>query len=438
MRTAKDNLWLEGTYDPAPPIMGEHETDVAIIGGGLTGLAAAYFIKRCFPEKRIIVLESEFIGYGSSGRNTGIVSITPGNSIAPLLKKHGLERTSQVQRLAFKSVALVEELIREHHIDCDYDKPGRIILAESSKAARLLEKEADACGRIDVRAILLDSGRVREFIGCVNPVLGLLTPDEGTINPVKFVRGLKKVVESSGVEVYEHSRCDCVEPGPVISVYTPTGRVRARDIVLATNAYSNPLGLFRHKVLPFYVYNIATEPLSRQQMDAFHWSGRVPVFNHKNLFWTLRLTADNRLVFIEVDAPYFYNVDRDYSHRPREYKSHHRLLTKMFPFLRGIKITHQWGGRLGMTLDFLPSIGRMGKHGNIYYSMGYNGHGVAFSQVAGKMIAGLMAGEESELTDNMLINRSLWGIPSASVSYFASNGYKLYFKLCDWLMDIGK
>ena len=110
----------------------------------------------------------------------------------------------------------------------------------------------------------------------------------------------------------------------------------------------------------------------------------------------------------------------------------------MFPFLKDIKVEYQWGGRIGLTFDFLPSVGRTGKHDNIYYSMGYNGHGVAFSQLAGQMIAALMADERSEITDHTLINRKLLGVPSASLSYLGINAYKLYYKLYDQLLDIGE
>jgi glycine/D-amino acid oxidase-like deaminating enzyme len=214
--------------------------------------------------------------------------------------------------------------------------------------------------------------------------------------------------------------------------------VRARDVVLATNAYANPLGLLHHRVMPFHVYNIVTEPLSDARMAEFGWPGRENVYNARTLFWTMRPTADNRLLFIENDALYFRDIHRDHSHRPSEYRSHHRKLLELFPFMKEVRITHQWGGRIGMTLDSLPSIGRTARHGNVYYGMGYNGHGLAFAQLAGKMIAALMAEERSELTDHALIGRRLKGVPSASLAYLGINAYKLYYKLLDrWLAGGG-
>ena len=438
MRTAKDNFWLDTPYEAGPALAGDHETDVAIIGGGFTGVASAYFMKKRFPEKRILVLESDFIGFGSSGRNQGIAPGMFANSALFLKKTHGIEKTVGLQRLANQALSLVEDLIKEHDIDCDYEKTGRLLVAENGKATKLLEQEAKACEEVGARATWLGREEVRSRFGGLQALAGLYYPDEGQLNPAKLVRGMKNVVERLGVEVYEHSRCTHIEPGPAAYLYTPLARVRAANIVIATNAYSNPLGLFRHKVLPLYVYNIATEPLTQEQMDQFHWTGRVPVLNQKNLFWMLRLTADNRLVFIDNDALHFYHVDRDYSHRPAEYRSHYKLLLQKFPFLKGIKMTHQWGGRIGITLDFVPSIGCTGKYHNVYYSMGYNGHGLTLTHLAGKMLAELMAGEKTDLTDHMLINKRIFGVPSASITYLGINAYKSYFKISDYMLAMGK
>jgi hypothetical protein len=117
-------------------------------------------------------------------------------------------------------------------------------------------------------------------------------------------------------------------------------------MVLATQAYPNPLKPFHYRVLPFYVYNIATEPLSPRQMDELQLPGRENTFNAENLYWAVRPRADNRLVFTECDALYFYHIDRDHGHRPRAYERHQRLLLEKFPFLEGIRVTHRWGDGL--------------------------------------------------------------------------------------------
>jgi glycine/D-amino acid oxidase-like deaminating enzyme len=416
-------------------LWGDHEADVVIIGGGFTGLSSAYFIKQRFPSRKVMVLEKEFVGYGSSGRNTGISGATLGHSLLRLKKKFGAERIAPLQRLATQSFSLVEELIREHSISCDYKRSGLLILARNLRGARMLEQEKGACDEAGLGATLLDGAQASAHFGALKAEAALSHSAQGMLNPARFARGMKRVVESLGVEVFENSHCITLEPARRILVSTSAGRIAADAAVIATNAYPDPLGLFRHKVMPFYVYNIATEPLTPGQLERFGWPGRNIVFNTKRIFWVLRLTADNRLVFIYNDARYFHDIGADYSHCPSDYLSHYRLLLELFPFLEGIKLSHAWGGRIGMTLDFLPALGRAGEHGNIYYSAGYNGHGVAFSQLAGKMIAALMAEEQSELTRNMLINRKLFGIASATLTYLAANGLKLAYKAHDRLHD---
>ena len=435
MRTARDNLWLDTSYVPGPMLWGEHEADVAILGGGYTGLGAAYFIKQRFPGKRVIVLESQYVGFGSSGRNSGGVSGILGHNYRNLKQKYGREQSAQLQRLITQSFAVVDELTREHNIACDFERTGRMLVAETERQKRRLEEEIEASQEIGGAAIWLEKQEARSRLGSVDVQAAVRYPNEGIADPVKFLRGMRRVVASLGVEVYERSPCTHIEPGQELSLFTPGGTVRAQAMVLATQAYPNPLKLFHYRVLPFYVYNIATEPLSPRQMDELRLPGRENTFNAQNLYWAVRPTADNRLVFTECDALYFYHIDRDYSHYPRAYESHHRLLLEKFPLLEGVRVTHRWGGRLGITLDFLPSVGCTGRHGNIYYSIGYNGQGLCFGQLAGKMIAALMAGEKSELTTNMLINRRLFGVPSAPLAYAGSNGYKLQFRLWDRLLD---
>jgi len=438
MRTTRDNLWLDAHYEAGPALSGEHEADVAIVGGGFTGLASAYFIKRRLPKKRVMVLESEFIGYGSSGRNLGLTSSILGNNVLPVKKRQGIENTRRLHQLSLQSISLVEDFVKKFGIDCDYESTGVLDIVQTERELRLLESKAKAYEEIGVEFDWLDGEKLRSRFQGTRALAALYLPEDRIFNPAKLVRGLTRVAESVGVEVYEHSRCTAIDPGTSILLYTSLARVRAKEIVLATNAYSNPLGLFRYKVLPFYVYNTATEPLTQAQVDALGWPKREPVKNQKYLFWTVRLTADNRVALNDANALYFYDIERDYSYWPRAFRSHYDMLTSMFPSLEGVNITHQWGGRCGITLDFLPSIGCRGKYGNIYYSMGYNGHGVAFACLAGKMIAELLAGEKSELTDHPLINKSVFGVPSASLTYLVSNGYKKYFELYDRWLDKGE
>ncbi|MBI4767579.1 MAG: FAD-binding oxidoreductase [Deltaproteobacteria bacterium] len=438
MLRSKDILWLDVPYRAGPVLCGDQEVDVAIVGGGFTGLASAYFIKRRFPNKRIILLEAEFIGFGSSGRNSGGVAGNMGHNYSNLKKKFGTEKMMRLQHLMKQCVGLVEQLIQDHKIECDYERTGRLVVAETDRQAKRLEAELRDCQQAGAKVEWFDRIKARQQFGCLDLKAAIRYPDEGIIDPVKFLRGMKGVVESLGVDVYEHSRCLRMIPGSpassLIKLFTSGGSAVAKEAVLATNAYSDPLRLFRYKVLPFYIYTIVTEPLSQSQRDGFQFTGRGNVFGATNLYWARNLTADNRLNFIECDVFYYYNHEKDYSCRPKSFRREYDLMVRKFPFLKGIRVTHAWGGLIGVTLDFLPFIGRTGRHGNIYFSAGYNGCGLAPSQLAGKIIAALMAGEKSDLTDNVLIGRKPFYIPSAAVTYLGLKAYRSLFKLNDWFL----
>ncbi len=433
----KNIFWLDVPYNAGPVLWGDQEADVAIVGGGFTGLASAYFVKRRFPQKRVVVLEAEYIGFGSSGRNCGGVAGNMGHNYRNLMKKFGSEKTKQLQHLMIQCVDLVEELISEHKIECDYDRAGRLMVAETDAQAKRLEEEAKDCEQANAPVEWFEGPRAREQFGCLDIKAAVRYPNEGVMDPVKFLRGMKRVVESSGVEVYEHSRCIHMVPGNSTSrkvqIYTNAGRVIADEAVLAVNAFRDPLDHLRHKVLPLYVYVITTEPLSKSQVDAFQYSGgRGNVFGATNLYWARNLTADNRLVFNENEVFYYYDNEKDYSLRSSSFTRQYELMVRKFPFLKGIRVTHAWGGLIGITLDFLPFMGRTGLHGNIYYSAGYNGCGLAPSMLAGKIIAAMMAGEKSDLTDNVLISRRAFYVPSAPAMYLGINAYKALYKYYDW------
>lgn len=433
----KDIFWLDNSYSTGPILWGDQEADVAVVGGGFTGLASAYFIKRRFPKKRVIVLEAEHIGFGSSGRNCGGVAGNMGHNYSNLRKKFGTEKMMQLQRLMIQCVDLVEQLIREHKIECDYDRAGRLMVAETDAQAKRLEEEAKDGEQANAPVEWFEGPRAREQFGCLDIKAAVRYPNEGVMDPVKFLREMKRVVESLGVEVYENSRCVRMIPGTSTSrkilLYTNGGRVVADEAVLATNAFSDPLMLLRYKVLPLYVYVITTEPLSQSQLEAFqHPGGRGNVFGATNLYWARNLTSDNRLVFNENEVFYYYNNEKDYSQRAQSFQRQYDLMVKKFPFLKGIRMTHAWGGLIGITLDFLPFMGRTGMHGNIYYSAGYNGCGLAPAQLAGKIIAAMMAGEKSDLTDSVLIGRKALYVPSAPLMYLGINAYKALYKLYDW------
>jgi glycine/D-amino acid oxidase-like deaminating enzyme len=219
------------------------------------------------------------------------------------------------------------------------------------------------------------------------------------LNPAKFALGLKSVLETLGVEIFECTKVVSIQPGTTIKIETEFGNITSDAIVLATNAYSHRIGFFKNRIFPMATYIMATEPLREEQMSAIGWTGRQTMFDIRREGNYFRLTSDNRIVFGGGLSPYFYNnAISSGNYRP----SLDRLESDFYniwPQLQDVRITHKWGGTLAMTLDFHPTIGLRGAHKNIFYGVGYSGHGVSWSQLAGKIISQLYANEDTEFTN---------------------------------------
>jgi glycine/D-amino acid oxidase-like deaminating enzyme len=204
------------------------------------------------------------------------------------------------------------------------------------------------------------------------------------------------------------------------------GELSAPQLVLGLNAYAPKLGFFRDRVLPLCNYVIATAPLSPAQWEAIGWQHRQGISDMRVLFDYQRPTADGRIVIGGSDAPYFANDGLSSGNYKPAIEALTASLFTTFPQLEGLPIDHAWGGTMGFTLDFTPSVGVMGDDRNIFYGVAYNGEGVAFSQTAGRIIAELMAGETSELTELFVVNHQMPYLGPAAVRIVFERLYKWY------------
>ena len=275
-------------------------------------------------------------------------------------------------------------------------------------------------------ATLLQGKELEAEVRSPRYVAGLKFPYGGILNPAKLARGMKAVIEGAGVEVCERTLVLRVTPGKTHRVETELGEIRAPVLVLGLNGYAPQLGFFRDRVLPLCSYVIATEPLTPAQWDAIGWRHRQGIADMRVLFDYQRPTADGRIVIGGSDAPYFANDGLSSG----AYKPALHTLTKSlfttFPQLEGLRVDHAWGGTMGFTMDFTPSVGVMGEDKNIYYGVAYNGEGVAFTQTAGRIIAELMAGGESELTKLCVVNHRMPYLGPAVVRLLFERLYKWY------------
>lgn len=420
-----DNFWFKtaGLENEKinEPLRGSHFADIVIIGGGYTGLSAAYNIYHKFPDKKIMVLEGACCGYGASGRNGGFciaTSMIDENCKDAASRKKNLKVTMQ-------GIDQIKEFINDYGLDCDFDEQGMLDTAMNASQVKILERECRILKEWGLEGEMLYGKDLEKEVKSPRYIAALKTNHGATLNPAKLVRGMKKIVEDLGVEIREQSLVTRVIPGKIHHVDTELGDVKAPVIVIATNAYSHKIGFFKNRLYPIYTYIIATEPLNKQQWDAIGWQNRQGIADCRTQFDYLIQSTDGRIIIGGADTKY-YNND---GIAPGNNKSVSELVLKelieIFPPLEGIKVDHAWGGPTAGTLDFYPSVGVMGRHKNIYYGVGYN-EGVPSAQTGGKMIAELMAGEKNEFTEHFIINRTMPYSGPVFMRYFFSILKKWY------------
>lgn len=377
---------------------GDLRVDIAIVGGGYTGLWTAYALKRADPSLRVAVCERETVGFGASGRNGGWCSALFAGSRDATARAHGRDAVVAMQRAMFSTLDEIERVVRDERIDCDWARGGTIQVATiPAHLTRLHEELADhrAWGFGDDDFRELAPAESSEVIGCRPNLGGLFTPHCAAIHPAKLVRGLARAVERLGVTIYEQTPVLSIDAG---QLRTTHGTVRADVIVRATEAFTVELPGLRRAVAPVYSLMIATEPLP----DAFWEEARLdtrPTFaDFRNMIIYGQRTADGRLAFGGRGTPYHAGsrvrpaFDRD----PRIFDMLHTTLRSLFPALGEAAITHRWGGAVAVPRDWYPSVG-FDRTAGIAWAGGYVGDGVSTTNLAGRTIADLVLSRDTEL-----------------------------------------
>ncbi len=400
-----DNYWFK-TVDLEnqvinEPLRGSHKADVVIVGGGYTGLSAAYHIRQKFPEKHIVLLEGACCGYGASGRNGGFCITTDllNDEADPEQRQKNLEVSSY-------GLKFIKRMISEYGVECDLEENGMLEVALNSKHVRGLEEFQSYLSSYGLETTLLRGDELRNEIKSPRFIAGLNNPHGAILNPAKLVREMKRVVEEVGVEVRERTVVTRITPGKTNHIDTEFGDIRAPILVIALNAYAHKLGFFKNRVFPISVFQVATEPLNNSQLESIGWGNRQGLSDMRTLFSYLVLTKDNRIVMGGSDFAYYDNDDLCSGNDKTFTHSITKDLFSSFPQLEGLGIDHAWGGTTTYTLSENPSVGVMGDHQNIYYGVGLS-EGVPTSQTFGRIIADLMAGESNEFTNHSVVNQPI-------------------------------
>ena len=367
---------------------------MAIVGAGFTGLWTAYYLQALDPALRIAILEAEIAGFGASGRNGGWCSALYPVGVRTLAQESGRDAAVAQYRAMHASVDEVVRVAAHEGVDADIAVGGTVVLARSTTQLERARHEVAQAAEFGLPLELLDADGARSRLAATQVLGATYTPHCAALQPAKLVRGLADVVEARGARIYERTRVRGLGPGVAD---TDAGAVRARVVVRATEGYTAQLPGLRRAVAPVYSLIVATEPLADATWDEIGLQARETFSDHRHLIIYGQRTADGRLVFGGRGAPYHFGsrITPEFDRVPRVFAALERTVVELFPVLHGVRITHRWGGPLGIARDWHASVGL---DDGVAWAGGYVGDGVSTTNLAGRTLADLITGRDSELT----------------------------------------
>lgn len=390
---------LPGSLEPGQSFDGDVDADVAIVGAGLTGMWTAYYLNQANPALRIVMCEREIAGYGASGRNGGWCSALFPASLTKLERMAGRESAIAMYRAMQQTVDEVGAVAAAEGIDCQWSKGGTVLFARSvtqMERAREEVEEARLFGFDESDLRLLSAQEAREFGNASNVLGGVFTPHCAAINPARLSRGLADVLRGRGVTIYERTPVTKIEPGRII---TATGKVTARHVIRATEGYTPGLPGYERALAPVYSLVIATAPVPESVWKQIGLADRPTFGDLRHLIIYGQRTADGRMVFGGRGAPYHFgsSISPSYDRVPAVFSALRKTLIDLFPALGDVTITHTWGGPIGIARDWCASVG-LDQATGIGWAGGYVGDGLSTTNLAGRTLADLVTGKDSDLT----------------------------------------
>jgi glycine/D-amino acid oxidase-like deaminating enzyme len=395
------SLWHDLLLEPIvprAPLTGHHDFDVAIVGGGYTGLWTAYYLAKADSRLRVCLLEKEFCGFGASGRNGGWCSAHFPAPLARIAASSGRAAAVAQIRELFSTIDEIARVIDEEGIEASWHKGGTLrVGVNAAQVENLRRKLADqrawGFGEDDCR--WLSAAEAKARVNVEAALAGHYTPHCAAFDPARLAVGLASAVERHGVHVYEQS--------PVLGfgdrrLELAAGSVSADVIVLAMEAYATALPRWHRDLIPLYSLMVATEPLSAHDLEQIGWENRETFTDGRHLTVYLQRTADGRIAMGGRGAPYHFGsrVLDEFDGAPHVFSHLKEALIGLFPALGDVTFTHAWGGPLGVPRDWFSSV-TYDKASGYASAGGYVGNGVGISNLAGRTLRDLILGEATDI-----------------------------------------
>jgi glycine/D-amino acid oxidase-like deaminating enzyme len=407
-----DGLWAQEP-PPANPALGEDlVVDVAVVGGGYTGLSAAWHLAKADPKLKIVVLEARQVGNGASGRHGGMV--LPQTGAESFEVAWDDETHKWTYDLTVQNIRNLRRFVEATGLDCDLVLNGYCHAIWNEEDLPYYTHYVARARKMGIPLQFWDEDKTAAKLGTDRYCGAVFDPNGGQVHALKLIRALKRGAEDAGVRIVENSPVLSLQEGKTIRLAVGAAGhvVTAGAVVLAANGFISKLGYFKNQIMPMHAQCASTPPLTPAQLQAIGWKSRLPFFDSRYMLYHLVLTPDNRIVMGGGSAEYFVGNKTKYAGDLKAIADlMHAELAQIYPALKDVPFDRVWDGVLGITFDGIEAVGVRGEHKNIYYGLAYNGHGVNLSFLFGDIIAHMYRGEEHDWQETAYAHEPLRRMP---------------------------
>jgi glycine/D-amino acid oxidase-like deaminating enzyme len=432
LRPAGDarNPWLrealadEGDPPPAPALSRSATTDVAIVGGGYTGLWTAWQLAERDPGLRITLIEQDICGGGPSGRNGGFVNAW-WDELETLADVHGPDAGLAAAREVAASVHELGSWCERHAVDAHYRRGGMLTVSTTPLHDAAFAGSVRAAAALGVAASYREISADAVAKRCRSPRFrgGALMEDGATVHPARLARGLRRACAERGVTIHEGTRARRVRRetnGVRIETDSAagSGELRAGQVVLALNAWAAGWRPFRRSLVTWSSWMVRTEPIPDLVADRLGWTGGESIVDARFSVHYLHVTQDGRIAFGAGGGLPGYDgrIGRGFTHDLDSGRRAAAGFRWLFPQLYDVRLTDMWGGPIDVAAEHLPRVGTLAG-GRIHFAFGYSGNGVAPSHLAGRILAALATGSDEPITRLPIVGRVPRSLPPEPFRY---------------------